>query len=875
MSRSLCAVGFLAIALVVNLSAAQLCAASPQPPAEFIGHPIAADYKLADWKKIVAYFRKLDADSDRVQVRKIGTTTEGREMILAEISSAENLKATDKLRADQFTISDPRKIADQAAEDKLVQESKVAVLINCNLHSTEIASSQLSMELAYEIATSESPRIKEIRDRTVLLLVPSANPDGLDKVIEWYERSRGKPWEGTGMPWLYQKYAGHDNNRDWFMLALQETRVLTKVLYEEWRPTIVYDIHQMGRSSVRFFVPPFHDPKNPNLHPLIDQSLMVIGGHMAAELAREKKTGVVHGAIYDNFWAGGFRSIPYRHNMVGILTEAASPRIASPVFQQKDELRGGGRGMPDYRLATNFPDPWPGGWWRLRDVADYERIACLSLLTLASRYHDNFQHNYIQMGREALKRGQTEPPFAWIVPSDQRDPGNAARLLELMQATGVEIQKADLEFVADGVKYPAGTFILPCSQPYRAYLNDMFERQVYPDRVRYPGGPAEAPYDIAGWTMPLQMGVRHLAVSQPFESSFKTITKVDTPEADRSGEKDAQRYLVVAGRNDVYRLKNRLHNAGLELSWHTGRQPWMLADGFIVPQGSLVVRDGAAFRKQEAELLKNLSVQMIGLGEPSREPTLTGSRAARLGLYQPWTASMDEGWTRLVLDTHEYEYVSVHNAEIAAGNLNARYDALMLPSIDVPTILNGQAVDATEPAYAGGIGRSGVVALQDFVQAGGTLVCIDESSNLPIDHFNIPVRNLVATKDTKDFYCPGSILRATVDNTHPVGFGMPRWISAYFTDSLAFDVDLAATTIGDARSAANRYPVTIVARYGDTVLLESGWIRGEKLLADQPAVVEVKYGSGRIVLFGFRVQHRAQPHGTFPLLFNAVERSTM
>jgi zinc carboxypeptidase len=860
------------ILLTSLLACAPARAGEVTPPEKFIGHPVAADFTLDSWEKIVAYFKHVDEASDRVALQTLGQTTEGRPMIIAVISAPETIRDLDRHRDNQRRVADPRRIPTDEEQQRLVRDSKTVVMISCNLHSSEIASSQMVLELVYELATSDSAKVREILDHTILLLVPSANPDGLDTVINWYEPTRGKPWEGTGMPWLYHKYAGHDNNRDWFMLALQETRLLTKVLYEQWFPTIVYDIHQMGSSNARFFLPPFHDPKNGNVHPLIDQSLLIIGGHMATELAREKKSGVVHGAMFDNWWSGGFRTTPYRHNMVGILTEAASPLVATPIFQRKSDLRGGGRGMPEYAMTTGFPDPWPGGWWRLRDVADYEKIACYSLLTLAARYHDMFQGNYVQLGREAIKRGQNEPPFAWLVLAEQRDPGTTAKMLGILRATGLEIHRADAPFEADNVKYPEGTHILYCAQPYRAHLNDMFELQVYPDRSRTPGGPAEAPYDIAGWTLPLQMGVKQVPVSRPFEARVSKLADISAAASTISGPTAAQQYVVPPGSSDMYRLVNRLHAAGIQVSrLHDTRDIKLV--GKTGPQpGSLLIHNGARFREASTDLLKGLSLDIVGLPDGITPAGQSPIGSVRLGLYQPWVASMDEGWTRLVLDDFGFRYSTLHNAEIMAGTLNDRYDCIVLPSVTPKTILDGHAPDATAPEYVGGIGLTGLLALQDFVRDGGTLVCIDDSCDLPIEHFNIPVRNRLKGKDTKEFYCPGSVLRVSLDTKHPLCYGLPPFISGYFVQSQAFDVDPPVRAT-DSRSPAARFPATVVARYGDTVVLESGWIRGEKLIADQPAIVEVQYGDGRIILLGFRVQHRAQPHGTFPLLFNAILRS--
>jgi len=850
-------------------------------PESYLGHEVGADYTLARWETIVGYFRHVAENSDRVTVRDMGETTEGRPFIFAEISSADAIADLGRHRANQRKIADPRLIANEDEENRLVEDAKVVVFINCSLHATEIAATQMSMELLHDFASGNSEEVNEILDRVIVILVPSANPDGLEKVIDWYERSLGTPWEGAGMPWLYHTYAGHDNNRDWFMLNLKETRLETKVLYGEWFPHIVYDIHQMGNQRARFFVPPFFDPKNPNIHPLTEDMLLIIGGHMAAGLTREGKQGILHAAMYDNWWQGGFRTTVYRHNMVGLLTEAASVNIASPVFQRKSELRGGTRGMPDYTLRTNFPDPWPGGWWRLRDIVEYEKTACMSLFTLAARYHDLFQSNYIRLGREAIESGKTEPPFAWLVPPDQHDLRAASDMLRILHDTGIEIHRAEQPFVADGVEYPAGTDILYCAQPYRAHLKDMLERQEYPHRTRYPGGPPESPYDTAGWTIPLQMGVRTVKVDSPFEAAANEMDDVPLPGISTTGKNNAGTYIVSAGSSDDYRLLNRLYRENVPVSIVTLNDTVTDDKGVPVPAGSLVITDGGALRKALPSLDDGLTSTLIGVGGVSSKGKAAIARAKqpRTALYQPWTGNMDEGWTRLVLDNFEYSYTSLHNAEIRANGLRERYDCIILPSIGASSIINGRSEDTTEPQYVGGIGDEGIVSLQNFVRDGGTLVCIDQSCNLPIRHFNIPVTNILSGKSSEDFFCPGSILRVSVDNTHPLGYGLEDWISGYFGSSLAFEIEKPGKkndAVDDSdRKAANRFPATVVARYSDTVLLESGWIHGGEIIKDKPSIVEVEYGDGRIVLLGFRVQHRGQPYGTFRLLFNAIQRSTM
>ena len=845
-------------------------------PEEVLGHRVGADYKLARWPQILDYFREIAAASDRVNLRTMGVTSEGQPMIYAEISAPGTISNIEPHRRNQHLLSDPRLIDSDEQRQIVTDGSKVVILVNCALHASEIGSPQMSMELLWELASGNSEEILEILEHTIVLLVPSANPDGLNIVADWYQTTLGTPWEGRGLPWLYQKYAGHDNNRDWFSLNLIETRNETDVLYNVWRPTIVWDVHQMGNRSARLFVPPFHDPKNQNVPPLVDQTLLIIGGQMAQKLSREGRTGVIHGAIYDNWWAGGFRTGVYRHNMIGILTEAASANLASPIFQRKSELVGARRGLPSYQMTTNFPEPWPGGWWRLRDIVDYELSISKALFTYAARYHASLQDNYQHMATEAIRKGEDEPPFAWLVPTDQHDPGSAAWMLDLLDRTGIEIHRAEEAFVADGASYPAGTWVLYCSQPYRAHLMDMMERQIYPDRELYPGGPAEPPYDMAGWTLPLQMGVRRVAVAAPFEAQTTAVEEIEWPQGEVHGSGGV--LVVPAGRNDDYRLLNRLAKAGISYRLYAGADGWDLGNGKTAAAGSIVIEDAAAVRG--SAILDGLSTDLEAV---SRIPgavasSLRSATVPRIGLYQPWGGSMDEGWTRYILDRFEFDYSTVHNAEIVASRLGDRYDVLVFSSIPPRQLLEGLAVDSTAPRYAGGIGPEGILALQSFASDGGTIVFIDQSTNLALDEFNVPLSNVVRGVATEDFYCPGSVLRVSLDNSHPVAWGMPDWVSGYFARSQAFSLSASengSSAAEPGRSPAERFPTTVIGRYSDTVLLESGWIRGEDLIRDKPALAEVEFGDGRLILLGFGVQRRAQPHGTFRLLFNAMQSSTL
>jgi hypothetical protein len=837
----------------------------PEPEAR-LGFRPGADYRLATWEQVRAYCRDVDEASDRVLVRTLGETTEGRPYLVAFVSSPGTIADLERHRQTQAIIADPRRL--QAASPPVdPAQSKVVVLITCSIHSSETASTLMALELLHELATGEDPATSEILDNTILLLVPSANPDGVDKVAQWYERSRGQPWEGAGMPWLYHKYAGHDTNRDWFMLNLKETRLLTRLLYHEWFPTITYDVHQMGSRGARLFVPPFHDPINPNLDPRLHQSIALIGAHMAADLAAAGKRGVLTHALYDNWWNGGNRTTPQRHNMIGVLTEAASVRMATPLFLSQDELQGEGRGFPDHKTATNFVDPWPGGWWRLRDIVDYERICARSLLTLAARYRPAFQQQYLAMGRDAIERGKTEPPFAWIVPADQEDPGRAARMVQILRDTGIEGQLAPSPFQAAGVTYPAGSWVLPASQPYRAHLKDMMERQVYPARFTS-GGAAEPPYDVAGWTLPLQMGVRAVAVEEPFALEPATPPRPEDRPEPPSRDESAD-YLVLENRSndDFPRLLKLAGDPDVRLIAGT-----VFSDGRELPRGGLLVPRQARSREVLTRQIAREPTARITPYHGSlafrSTPALYRLEAPRIGLYQPWVPSMDEGWTRFVLESFAFPYTTLHNADIRAGNLRTRFDVVLIPSVSARTLREGFGPNETEPAYVGGLGPEGSQALRAFVREGGTLVCLEDSCHYAIAEWGLPVKEVLGGLRSSEFYCPGSILRVRAEAL-PAGseaglltLGMPPEWSVYFDRSLAFEVDRGG-------------PASIVAAYAPTRPLESGWLLGAEKLQGRAALVEVPLEAGRVVLFGFPPQHRGQTHGTFRLLFNALLRGSM
>lgn len=857
-----------------NLELQKLNFVAPQSltsPTTFLGHAPGADFHLENWSKITEYFQKLDTESSRVQVETFGRSTLNRPMIMVCVSHERTVKNLGEVQKHQKMLADPRLVGDRNTEEKLLAESKPVVLITGTIHSSETASSLMLMELAHELASGNSAWAREVLENVVVLIMPSVNPDGVDIVADWYRKTLGKPWEGSGLPQLYHHYAGHDTNRDFFANNLQETRNISDVLYKQWFPTICWDVHQMGSSGARLFVPPFFDPTNPNVDPRITQSIMMIGSHMAADLATEGKKGVLHSAMYDNWWNGGNRTTPQRHNMVAVLTEAASVRLASPIFFHPSELRASSRGFTSHEPMVNFPDPWMGGWWRLRDIVDYEMIAGRSLLVLASRYGRNFQSNYLAMGRDQLLKGETEAPYGWIVPAGQADQGRVWDMLDKLARTGIEIHKLDKPLAIHGTTYPAGTWYLPARQPYRAHLKDMMERQQYPNRFTATGQ-AETPYDVAGWTLPLLMGVDSVEVSDPqFIASHRT-TIAERPKTTVVGNLDKASHAIIQNdTNDDLTLIQHLVNKGVPVRFYPDE---LQTSQHRFGPGAAVVELNTDARQTITEISPKLATKIFaieGFKAPNEKPYTLQKQ--RLALYQPWNPSMDEGWTRLVLERLGIPYTTVHRDDLAAGKLSERFDCILIPSIGGQALRTGYKPNETAPEFVGGL--EGVQEhLKAFVNQGGTIVGLEDSCEFLVKELELPVENAVASLSSKDFYGPGSILAGSRQSQkrtrHPLSFGVPDQISLYFDRSLAFK---------SAAKPANIKNVSFDSIYSYATdpkqVLQSGWLLGPEKIAGLSAMGECAVGKGHVVLIAFPCQNRAQTFGTFRLMVNAIWRGGM
>ena len=866
----LCAAFVLICAILFPTSAAH--AQDVPQPEDVFGFRPGSDYKLAGYDQLLDYYNELAASSDRVQMTQIGESVMGRPMILLFISSAENLAQLDRWRETSEQLARAR--LPEAEAQRFSQEGKAIVWIDAGMHATEMAPGQMAPELAHRLATEESAEMQKIRDNVVTLLMPMINPDGMDIVKAWYDRQLGTPYETTGPPWLYQRYVGHDNNRDHFMNNMPESRAATSVLYNTWYPQIVYNHHQTAPSWARIFLPPFADPVNPNIHPGVTTGVNQVGAAMAHRFAIKDMTGVVSDNSYTMFWNGGGRTTPYFHNQIGILTETAHA-TPSPRYYEPDSLPSMiGDRKPTDGTDISYSDPWKGGESHFRDAVDYMLMASIAVLDMAADRRQQLLYNIYEMGRDAIEAGQAGDPYAYVIPPEQWDEAEAHNLVNILRQGGVEVSRATASFEANGTPYPAGSFVIYAAQAFRPYVMDLLEPQDYPTRYQYPGGPPDPPYDLAGWTLPMQMGVHVDRVDHPFDAATEAVTQSAAPAAGEVSGRAGFGWALSHQPNGSAEAVNRLLAQGIPVYWITESTT---AGSTEHPAGTIIVERQGSAAEQVDVLAEELGLDFAGL---SRRPDAELHRleAPRVGLYKSWVANMDEGWTRWLFEDYAVPHDTLHDADIRSRDLS-EYTAIVLPHQSAKRILHGHAQGMMPEEYVGGIGLRGALALDEYVRQGGTVIAFDGASDFAIEQFGLPVENAVDHLSDTDFFIPGSLIRTRVNTEHPLAYGMQAEVAASFQRSRAFEPvrqDYMGEGGREDIARAPAPPVEVVARYAEDDLLMSGWALGAKEhIGGKAAMVKVRHDEGAVVLIGFRPQFRGQPRGTYKLVFNAIHGATV
>jgi len=885
------------------MAQSQTAAAPPtavtSPRAQF-GHDIGDDYVLVNYTQYVDYLKRLDRESDRLTVIDIGPTAEGRTEYTAIITSAANQRRLAELKAMNRRLA----LADGVSQDearRLARDGKIVVWIDGGLHATEVLGAQQIIEIVYQLTSRTDSETTRILD-DVIVLATIVNPDGMELVSNWYMREPVPERRSTaGVPRLYQKYIGHDNNRDFYMMNQVESVNANRILYREWFPAIMFDHHQTGPAGAVLFAPPFRDPFNYHFDPLIPLGIDMVGSAIHTRLAAENKPGAVmrSGAPYSTWFNGGIRTTSYFHNQIGLLTEMiGNPTpVTIPLVPAMQLPRG------------DVPNPIAPQVWRFRRSIDYSVTNNYAVLDLASRRKDEFLFNMYLMGRNAIEKGSRDhwtvhpsrieaavqdaasrgtrlangvvppdvydrvlhdpekrDPRGFILPADQPDFLTATKFINTLIKAGVVVHRATSGFTVAGKTYPAGSYVVKTAQAFRAHVMDMFEPQDHPNDFEYPGGPPRPPYDVTGYNLSYSMGIAFDRVLDGFDGPFEALPDVVSPPRARfTRAPQGGAYLVRHDINDAFVAVNRLLKGGADVSWAKAA---FAANGREYPAGTFVI----AASSPATSVLETLAAEM---GVPSESiasatpAALTRVRPKRIGLWDQYGGSMPSGWTRWLLEQFDFPFEVVYPKTLDGGNLSARFDVLIFVDGGIPARDRPVPQPQPEEIPAEYRDRLGTVTLartlphlRKFVEDGGVVLAIGSSTSVAAS-LGLPVRDALTENGQalpgEKFYIPGSLLEVKVDVKHPLAHGLPERVNVFFDESRAF------------RTTPNASPdLATVAWFDSSTPLRSGWAWGQKYLDQAAAVIDARIGAGHLLLFGPEIAWRAQPHGTFKFLFNGI-----
>lgn len=889
----------LVLLLVLAVTPVALLAQSPGIPApeSVFGFKPGADYKLFTYDQSIEYFKRLAAATKYLTLVEAGKTSQGRVMYFALISTPQNLAKVDRYREIARRLAHPEGLSEAGAQ-QLAREGKAFVHIDGGLHATEVAGPQHTPLLAYDLLSrTDDPATKAILENVVLMLWPTINPDGQQMVAEWYMKNVGTPYEISALPRVYQEYIGHDNNRDAYMLNMIESRVMEHA-WRQWEPHIVYTHHQSGPFPTRIWLPPFSEPVGVDVPYLMAREVNMIGMAIAKGLEEHGQVGATHmGTAFDAWYPGYIDYAPNFKNIPAFWTETALYQYATPHEYTINEFP---EEMRDLRPLSLYSSPWAPGWWRLGDAVGYMETASLSVLEFAAKYKDSLLFDRYKAGRDQVARGLKEAPYAYFVPQEQRDPVAAVELLRRLAFGGVRVSQLSAPISVDKERYPAavaeketlpaGTWVVPMDQEFAAIAREVLETQKYPDLRQYPGGPPVRPYDAAGWTLPLQMGVKVVPAWKPLSdeirASMKALGSATDPKSaptpyNMTAANDAASFDSVPGigfnthpvaaaivppagkvsgagpalavdpaQNNAFRAINRAWDSGATVEFIAGTPA----------AGARYLIRGLS-ESAQSELVGSFALRaerVTSNGKPVKEP--------RVGLFQPWSSAMDVGWTRWLLEQYGFDVVNLHPEDFHSA-LRDKVDVVVLTD-DARVPVEGAGAGgrggqtgegrATRTEYAYSLTGDDLRGVERFVRDGGTVVCFNSASVFAIQQFKLPVSNVVGGLRPEEFFSRGSILEVTTDPRNQVMAGMPEEAAVFVDTSPVFDTQ-------------DGFKGTVLARYQESGSpLLSGYLLGERYLQGKAAAVDVQLDAGHVVLIGFRPQWRGQPFGTFKILFNAV-----
>ena len=846
-------------------------------PESYFGFRPGTDRMLFDYEQLIGYFQEMDRASPMLKLVEAGDTPLGKKIYIVFISAAKNIEQLDRLKDINHRLTFDPDIPEPERE-ALFEEGKVFVLATLSMHSGEVGPTQSAPILAYDLVTSEDKDVLNSLENMVYMMVPCHNPDGMDMIVEHYRKYKGTPYERSSMPGLYHKYVGHDNNRDFIILTQEDTKAVAGIYNTEWLPQVHVEKHQMGATGPRYFVPPPHDPIAENLDEGIWSWVGVFGSNLQKDMTSKGLTGVSQHYLFDEYWPGPTGTSLWK-NVISFLTEAASVRYATPIFVEPNELRVYGKGLAEYKKSINMPVPWPGGWWKLGDIVKYEITSAMSIIKTASLYRREILEFRNDLCRKQVRLGRTTPPFYYVLPREQRDESELVGLVTLLQEHGVKVYRLSSVISVDDNHFREGDIVIPLSQPYRAFVKEVMEKQEYPVRHYTPDGDIIKPYDITSWSLPLQRGLRAVEVNErsgDLESRLEMIHGT----FDLMGSKPDTFGAVIfpVRRNESFKAAFLAMESGLNVSRLVGPAN---VSGAGIAKGSFVIRNGSGMQAKLDRVISEMTVQPIFVNDPSVLHTEPLS-VPRIALVESYFHDMDAGWTRFIFDTYYIPYEVIRPGDFEKTDFTRKYDVVIFPNENKSILMKGKrksredddtyTISSYPPEYTKGIGDKGMEKLMTFVDGGGIIVAWGRSTDLftktltitrskeEKEEFKLPVRNVAAKLKKSGLYCPGSIVRTLLLEDHPLTLGAPEELGVFFTGEPVFTTSLPRFDM-DRR---------VIGRYPEKDILQSGYCENEEQLGNKISLVWMRKGKGQFVLFGFNPQFRASTAATYKLVFNAV-----
>ncbi len=842
-------------------------------PQDFFGFMPGEDRKLFKYEPLIDYLNLLDGESDMLKIIEHGESPMGKPMYIAFVSAAQNIANLDRLREINRRLALDGNIPEEELE-ALKAEGKVFVLVTLSMHSTEVSPSQAAPLMAYNLITGTGSK-PEYLDDVVFMMVPSHNPDGMNMIVEHYNKYTGTPFEGSSLPGVYHKYVGHNINRDFVTLTQTDNQAVADIYNRDWFPHVLVEKHQMGGTGPRYFVPPNHDPIAQNIDELVWNWTWVFGSNMARDMTAAGLKGISQHYLFDDYWPGSTQTSAWK-NVISLLTEAASVQLATPVYIEANELAVWGKGLSEYKKSINFLAPWPGGWWRLADLVQYELESVYSLVKTAALHRDDILSFRNMMCRKEIEKGRTQPPFYYVLPAQQHDNSELKALLLLLDRHGIQLFQLDEDIIMEGSQALKGDYIIPLAQPFRAFIKEVMENQRYPVRRYTPGGEIIRPYDITSWSLPLHRGLHSMEINTLKPESEIPMSPVMPETLMRPAvlPEEASHVFFTSNKNESYKAAFLAMNQGIEVNRLQQTIPGPA--GEELPVGSFFIE----IRNRNREVLQDILNQLY---DPPffitdiPEATFTRLSLPRIALCETNFHDMDAGWTRFLFDTHGIPFTVLNPADFKNADLKKRFDVIVFPDSNKDQIIQGRSTRGGEvfvpfynPEYIEGMGKEGWQNVLDFMEEGGKLVSWGRSTELFFglmspgegkQDFRFPIQDISQRLQRAGFDCPGSFLKIHLRENHPVTYGMPAEIGVFHRNAPVFGTSIP--TFDMDRRVIGLFPE-------DTDLLLSGFAEKEELLERQPAIVWLRKGKGEAVLFSFVPNFRGSTPVSNKLIFNSL-----